>query len=29
MFLFIYLEFGLYVFLRQIVNGIEWTVACE
>jgi len=23
------LEFGLYVFLRQIVNGIEWTVACK
>ncbi|KAG7575453.1 hypothetical protein FFLO_00272 [Filobasidium floriforme] len=26
-FLFIYLEFGLYVFLRQIVTGVEWTVA--
>jgi hypothetical protein len=29
MFLFIYLEFGLYVILRQIVWGIEWTLACK
>lgn len=26
-FLVIYLEFGMYVFLRQIVTGFEWVVA--